>query len=344
MAENKQKHTFVLSDQSEKNGLGIIVLTAPIEGTSYKGIVIDDFISNPVMLLNHNSGIVLGKWTDPHVDKSQKDVPLLATAEFDEADEDGKKYSGKVDRGYVKGASAWLTFDYKDIRMDVPGFENKMVLTNSILREASIAPVPENRNALKLTDSTGKELTKDAVIKLSSELKNENHNTMTNKLLIALVAATSLKLSATSTEDDGIAAVKNMITENERLSEENKTLKLNATAQQEKACADLVQGAIDAGKILPKQKEHYLKLAKTDFDSTKSILDAMKGRVSLSSKIENKVTGEQNPEDRSNWSFKDWSQKDSKGLLQMKADRKEEYDALVAGVRKELENKGAIES
>ncbi|MDR0792008.1 MAG: hypothetical protein LBE82_01770, partial [Chitinophagaceae bacterium] len=91
---------FVLSDGNQVNNYGFRVNT--------DGIDLSRFMANPVMLNNHYDGIggVLGKW----MEIKKEGGKLFATPDFDEADENAKQVKGKVDRGYIKGASLGLQY------------------------------------------------------------------------------------------------------------------------------------------------------------------------------------------------------------------------------------------
>ena len=94
----------------------------------------------------------------------------------------------------------------------------------------------------------------------------------------------------------------------------------------------LVSAAIDSGKILPKQKESYLGLAKTNYTAGENLFSEMKPAAIFSQNIVS-ATPPKNldlnqgssakfaiPEDRKSWNYNDWQTKDPKGLLKKKAE------------------------
>lgn len=315
------QHTFVLSTEDE-NDLNIIVLT--------EGINMDDFLLNPIMCLNHKSDIVLGRWANPRKDIRGTGRVLLAEPEFDEENECAKEWKRKVDKGFVKGVSVMLDFSYNDFTLEHPDHPGKMVLVKSKLREASIAPIPANSRALKLTltDASGKQLNAATVLQLSKEI-SQNKNPM-NKLLIAICA--SLKLDAASTEDQVIAAVQtrlNDLQELETLRKEKSDWQTEKSTMQLSKATDLIDGAITAKKITPDLKDTYMSLAKGDYEGTKKILDAIPSRVSLSvvadqnAGLENKGADE-----TANWKWDDFHRKSPNKLQLMKTDDPERYKRL----------------
>lgn len=81
----------------------------------------------------------------------------------------------------------------------------------------------------------------------------------------------------------------------------------------------LIQGAIDSNKILPAEKDEYVKLAKSNYESTKNILLS---RKSMDMFDQNKVTENNSPagtgDEKAKWSFSKWSEEDPNGLKNMK--------------------------
>lgn len=146
----KEKMDFILNTQ-ERNSHSVIVLT---EGIDYT-----DFNSNPVMLFNHNIDTVLGNWENVRVENSN----LIASAKFDEEDSEAIKISKKVKKGIIKGASVGLDV----LEFILPENDgDAIIVTKSVLYEASITPLPSNKSALKLTYKNNQmEVTKDKTAK-----------------------------------------------------------------------------------------------------------------------------------------------------------------------------------
>lgn len=89
---------------------------------------------------------------------------------------------------------------------------------------------------------------------------------------------------------------------------------------------DMVQNAINSGKISAEQKDHYEKLAKADFDSVKSILDGMSGRQDINRQLDSKK--DPKSEGRKDWTFEKWSDEDPQGLIKLKKDDYEAFNQL----------------
>ncbi len=122
--------TFVVSDESV-NSYGYTILTA--------GIDLSRFEKNPIMLLQHDSKNIIGKWENVRIE----DNKLLADAVFDTESELGLDVSRKVEQGFLKATSLGVTFKKDDL-------DSKNILSKCVLHEISIVSIGSNENALKL--------------------------------------------------------------------------------------------------------------------------------------------------------------------------------------------------
>ncbi len=129
---SKQQKTFVLSDGTNINSKGYKI--------DISGMDIARFEANPVMLYEHNPERVLGRWVNIQKGLNQ----LTAVPEFDMEDEEAMKISGKVERGFLNGASIGV------IVRDVQEVDGVDVVTRSELFEASIVSVPADAKAVRL--------------------------------------------------------------------------------------------------------------------------------------------------------------------------------------------------
>jgi ATP-dependent protease ClpP protease subunit/uncharacterized small protein (DUF1192 family) len=105
-----------------------------------------------------------------------------------------------------------------------------------------------------------------------------------------------------------------------------KTEKAEADAKAEKA-AVLIESFVKSKAIKAEAAAHWTKLAIADYDSTKEALNAQPVATrSLSSDLNNFAT--EISADRKAWTFKDWMEKDDKGLLEMKKGNASQWQAL----------------
>ena len=272
----KKPLTFILNDETKTNSYGFRVANA--------GIDLSRFKANALMLDYHIAGnaAVIGRWENIRIEGPL----LLADAEFDEEDENAKKIKGKVDRGFLKGASMGLgVLNAKwELMDDVP------TLTMCELTEASIVSTPSNANALKLYDSTGQELTSDAI-----QLSISNNPFFIKKDNMAKLSLSVATLLVLGLQNDQLEDAQLVSASVEKLADKLKDAELKLTAEttakdalqvklnaiDEAKSTALVDEAITAGKITADKKEYFLSLAKSDFDVCKGILDGIPAKKSL---------------------------------------------------------------
>ncbi len=148
--------SFVLNDENQVNSYGFRVPN--------KGINLTRFKANPVMLDDHNNSTsgVIGKWDNIRVSGSM----LLADPDFDLHTDLAKDIAGKVNRGYLKGASMGISFDRAAMQKAADGIYE---LSACEKYESSICAIPSNSNAVKLYVASTGQLMTDAMVKLNIE-------------------------------------------------------------------------------------------------------------------------------------------------------------------------------
>lgn len=265
--------SFVISDESI-NSQGFRMITS--------GMKSDRFLKNPVMLDGHvrDNSRVLGRWENLRIEGNL----ILADAVWDDNDPYVKNIHRKVEEGFIKGCSLnaeplKTTYNEKDDLIEVIEWE---------LKEASIACVPSNANSLVLCDKTGTVLNKEQLIALSDNSTNDLDNLKTMKNIKQF--ARVLSLSDTATEDDVLLKTQEIAEQNvelsdentkltksvEKLKAENKTLKDASKDITKNLAIVLVDGAVAANKVLPAERDVYLELAESNYETTKKLLDAKK--------------------------------------------------------------------
>lgn len=129
---------FVINDETKKNSHGFYLVNA--------GGRFERFNDNPVMLNCHDLKEVLGKWLNLRTNGNL----LIADPEFDEGDPDAMKIKGKVDRGYLRGASPGIIILSAEWRENTVTHEQEIYVTDWELFESSVVSVPSNAGALTL--------------------------------------------------------------------------------------------------------------------------------------------------------------------------------------------------
>lgn len=278
--------SFVLNDESKTNSHGFRVKNSGIDLTRFK--------ANPVLLDYHmpSNATVIGKWENIRIEGSL----LLADPVFDEEDENAKKIKGKVDRGYIKGASMGLALANAQWELvdDVP------TLTLCEVTEASIVPIPSNANTLKLYAASGEVMEADE-IKLSIESISNQIKQINNMKQIQLSVATLLVLGlqADQLKDNATleAAIEKLAKDFQEkevsltaMTAERDALNAKLAAIDTQKATELVDNAIKAGKITADKRESFLSLANSNFEMCKGVLDGIPAKQNLGANIQNAGT------------------------------------------------------
>ena len=300
--------TFVLHDESV-NTYGFRMLTS--------GANLEEFRKNPVLFLNHKDWeLPIGRWENIRIEGTR----ILADAVFDENDEEAIKVMKKVETDFVRMASigAWPPEEVSDApELKLPG-QTMPTVTRWTVREASVVTIGANHNALVMYDrQTGKQIDltdATSVVRLMDINIHSNTENMNENLKGVL------KLQDSATEADIVSAVKTLIANNDRLSEENRVLKeekaeqerIRMEAQRAEGVA-LVDAAVKDGRIDAAGRNAYLALFDKDFESAKAVLAAIPHRKSVVSQID-AAKGQQQTE-LADLASKTWDELDRAGRL-----------------------------
>lgn len=304
---------FVLNDETIKNSHGFYLVNT--------GGRFDRFDSNPVMLDNHNMDKLCGRWLNRRIEGNQ----LIADPEFDEGCDLGAERKGQVERGFLRGASLGICVISAELR------EEEVYVTEWEVFEASVTPVPSNSGAtqLKLYDTGGREIEKgqikshiNGILQLTAT-QNQSTNTIMEKSTITLStqALTILGLNATSTAEALSAAIVTLAADRD-------IYKAKHEAALMKLATDLVELAINEGKITADRKEAFVKLALADFDTAKSTLEGISTKQTLSGNVRPIGASTSIPAERKDWTLLHWLKKDPKELERIKQEEPTAYEQI----------------
>lgn len=285
----KKNKPFVLSDGTKKNSHGFRIDLA--------GLMLERFNSNPVMLYMHDPNQLIGQWENLKVENNK----LIADPDFDLEDEDAKKIAGKVERGYLKGASLGI------VVLDMKEIDGEYVATKSELIEASVVPVPSDAGAIRLYDENRNELTFEEV-KLKYESTNPTKTTMDEK-------------------DQKIQELQRQITEKEN---EIVALKAKVAAAEKAEVTAFLLAAKAEGKITDKEVESLTNLAQKDLEGVKALVNAREGKATttLSQQVQAPGTSGGSTPGREKWTYLQWMKEDPKGLQKLKVENPTEFARL----------------
>lgn len=282
------------------------------------------------MLWNHTRAwsdkedqvLPIGRWENIRVE----DGKLLADPVFDEKDPFAQKIAAKVEAGILRMCSVGIRkiATSSEKQYIKPG-QTRETVTKWELREASIVDIGSNENAISLYDES------DQLIDLSAGSGDEIpvnlldkpiQKTMDNKAL-----ALSLGLKDDATDVEMLSASNSRNTELEQLRQENQQFKDKEKNSRKAEAESLVDAAVKDGRLNADAKAAYLKMFETDHESAKLALAGIPKREKLSTRMDT-GSGNRGGEDRSEWNFRDWQKKDSKGLAKMKSENSEQYEEL----------------
>ena len=287
---------FVLNDESVQNSYGFYILTA--------GIKLDRFNDNPVMLSDHinKNENVIGKWLNLEV----KGGKIQAEPEFDVARPQAAEISGQVERDFLKGASMGILPNWDSIER----IGDRLILKECELVEASIVPVPSNRNSIAIYSIDGKLLNESEIKTLCLSAVPGENNPESNlnihnmkKIILSVGALVALGFKDQPTDGLDVSAVEAKIldlsSQVQTLTQKNQALELAAkTAKeaQEAATKTRIESkvalAITKGQFKADQKEEMINLGLTSEAALDTVIGSIPEKQNFSAGV---IPGTGNP-------------------------------------------------
>lgn len=312
---------FILNDESILTSHGFLIRNS--------GGVFDRFRDNPVMLDAHDSDSclsVIGRWGNLEVVGAQ----LVCEPEFDTEDEVAKKIMGKVERGFVKGASMGIYILEADM-LEMPGYGHMPVVTKWELLEASPVPVPSNKASLRLYADDRKTILKADQVNLSLNKILQNQPDM-GKINLSADAAKALGLPREPEESEFNAAIMELSARATKAEKEKGEAVTALNTHKASQATALVDAALAAGKITADKKESFVKLATSDFEQAKTILDSLPSKETFSDKTKQGKTG--TSPDRDGWNYMRYLKEAPEELKAMECNEPERFAELKAGYKR----------
>lgn len=279
---------FILNDETVSNSYGFRILN--------KGINLKRFKANPVMLdMHYNSTwATIGRWENLRIEGTR----LMADPVFDIEDADAKKVAGKVERGFLKGASMGVSFNREFMKQTPDG---NWELTKCDLYEASIVAIPSNPDAIRLYASEDGGLMDKDSVKLSLTSIFNSNNLHTNMEKITLSVQTLLLLGLPSAENPVMLqlAVEKLATDHSELQTKHKELETkHATLQKDiedkaaLAATTMVDDHINRKVLDANLRASMIELGKRDMPALELTLKSISPRVDLTTNNSGKNAGE----------------------------------------------------
>lgn len=317
---------FIFNDETRKNSHGFFLLNG--------GGRFDRFRENPVMLDNHNLDKLIGRWENLHVEGSL----LVADPVFDDGVALGAERKGQVERGFLRGASPGIVILRAEYRTNPAGGED-LYVTEWEMFEGSVASVPSNAGAVtlriytddgRLVEEKDVRLHVDNIVKLcagsspqgqTSNIKNMDKITLTAEAYVALGINQEADAAAMS------RAIMQLAVDRNKHKESAEALQKELLAAHTRRAEELVNLAVEQGKIGANARDKYVSLAMKDFDLVSETLKAIPEKVSLAA-IVTRITGSVIPAERQAWTHLHWLKEDPEGLAKIKAEHPEVFEEI----------------
>lgn len=326
------KMDFVICDNSvNRYGWRLLV----------EGIDLEGFLKNPVCCeLHYSFEAPVGKWENLRIENGQ----FVGTLVFDRNDEHAVKYFWKYKDGYMSAVSLSVLpiEESQDEKYLLPGQTLPTVVKSELL-EISVVTIPGQKNAVKLMTPEGGEY-KLSLINKQKQMDDKNKTTEqlqkdldAQKKLAAenLIKYHSARGVVQEGEKDSLMelAFDKYDTVSKMLDGRTPADPNAGKENTDGAKADaLVELHFNRGAITEPEKAVYKAAAKLDYEGTKKVLEARKGKEALNNFVQGLGTGKETEKDdkRSGWGYYDYFKNDPEALELMEKNDPEKYKRLVA--------------
>ncbi len=299
---------FILSDGQNENSKGYKV--------SIDGIRMERFALNPVMLYEHDSKQVIGRWENWEKSNNR----LSADPVFDLDDPVGKEVARKIDKNFLRCASIGI------IPLKLQFVDDEFIMAESELVEASIVSIPSDSGAVRLYNDKLEELSFEDV-KLNFNL---NINTKIKEMAEPTIKLSQKTIEALNLAPDYTAKdIELAVAEKDR---EIATLKAEKQTMEQNQQSEFLENAVKVGKITEAEKLSFAKLCeKGCFDEVKAIVNSRHEQASET--LADKVVKSTHTAGRESWDYLKWMKEDPKGLAKIKAENPKEFERLQATIQ-----------
>ena len=320
---------IVLNDENVANDHGFKILNA--------GIDLSRFNANPVVLYYHKDyQLAIGTLANVRIEGSE----LVGELTWDSEDDDAevKRIIGKYERGVMKAFSMGILVT-KMVSNVLPNDETENIATQSELYELSALSMGSNKKALvKLMNKNGTTipLSKGGkMVHLSYDADKIDFSNIIKLNTMVKILAQLMGLPDTATDEDVINHFKTL-----KADLSVKTARL-ATLQAG-AIESTLRDAEQKGLVTDANKVSFMAMLTANFDGVKAMVDATpaptktptEGGANLTVLAAlQSVAGTKPPttdaNDRANWDYDTWSQRDVQGLTRLKATDKAAFNKLL---------------
>lgn len=335
----KLTHDFVICDNTVNRYSWRLL----VEGIDTTG-----FLKNPVLCVQHSTwNIPVGKWENLRIENNQ----LIGTAEFDPTDDDAVKLYWKYKDGYMNACSLNIIpiEESDDPSFLLPG-QKYPTITKSELLEVSLVTIPGQKNAVTLSHPDGKEYKLSLIIN-QTEMANDNKTVeqLTAELTAQrkLNADTLVKLHVQRgvVQEGEVESLKTLAVDNYEVTSKMLEARVPAekpteTGKEQLALALVALHSTRLG-LTAEEKKMYEGAAKLDYEGTKKVLEARKGKETAESFVLG-LSSDKNAGngDRATWTYLDYVKKDPEALALMAKNEPDKHKSLELAFITESEKLG----
>lgn len=174
---------------------------------------------------------------------------------------------------------------------------------------------------------------------VSTKTKTDTNteNTMIKPIITVLnLHKVPHNLTENSTDSEVQAVLNSVLQSNAELTKKLNDMVTKAAEELKTKATALVENAVRAGKVTEAEKADWIKNAEQNYDFVAGALGKMQGREDVNNSLnpdkgEGAAGGEKpagDPNNKENWTLRQWEQKDPNGLKSMMVSNKAKYDQL----------------
>lgn len=251
---------FIFNDETKKNSHGFFLLNG--------GGKFERFQEYSPMLDNHDLNRLIGRWDNLHVEGAL----LVADPVFDDGITLGAERKGQVERGFLRGASPGIVILRAEYRTNPAGGED-LYVTEWELFEGSVTSVPSNAGAVTLKIYTGDghlvedgdvRLHVDNIVKLCAESSPQGRKPNIKpmeKITLSAEAYVALGINQDADATAMSKAIVQLAADRNKHKETADALQKEIDAARKKRAEDMVNLAVEQGRIGAPAREKYVELA-----------------------------------------------------------------------------------
>jgi ATP-dependent protease ClpP protease subunit len=192
------------------------------------------------------------------------------------------------------------------VKVDVSDLAEMQTIYNQLIKPKEMEKENQNTPVVKVENEAATAPIEQP--KINNEMKNK------------------LGLAETANEDEVNSALEALLNERKALKDALDAVEKEKETAHKAKVEEMVNSYYQEGKVADEEREAITKLALTDFDAVKNMLDKIGTTKSVKIYNQEQIATPQN--DRANWTIRDWEKKDPKGLLKLKNETPSIYQSM----------------